>query len=298
MLNQQWLSTFIVLVEEGHFTRTAEKLFMTQPGVSQHIKKLEQQVGCPLIIRVGKRFELTDAGLAIFEYAQLMKQQQQELLTSVINDDATIGDCKIGCSGSMASLLYPHLIEQQQAYPQLRMRLEAGPNKGTIAGVLSNQLDIGIVTQQTDKNTLLSRHIGEQSLCVVIPKKIASATVEPIVDYHFLEQLGLIDHPDAHFYWQQIASEYFNDARNKEIKTTGYVNQLNQILLPVAKGLGFTVLPEFAMRSFTRQQDIQIAEVAPNKPLTLFEPLYLIHKRHKPLAKRYSKIVELIMRIV
>ena len=42
MLNPVWLKTFVTLIETGHFTKTAEKLFMTQPGVSQHIAKLEQ----------------------------------------------------------------------------------------------------------------------------------------------------------------------------------------------------------------------------------------------------------------
>ena len=37
MLNPVWLETFITLVDTGHFTQTAEKLHMTQPGVSQHI---------------------------------------------------------------------------------------------------------------------------------------------------------------------------------------------------------------------------------------------------------------------
>ena len=56
MINQQWLHTFLTLVEVGHFTKTAEKLYMTQPGVSQHIKKLEELVEVPLLNRIGKRF--------------------------------------------------------------------------------------------------------------------------------------------------------------------------------------------------------------------------------------------------
>lgn len=48
MINPTWVNTFITLVNTGHFTQTAEKLFMTQPGVSQHIKKLEEQVGSEL----------------------------------------------------------------------------------------------------------------------------------------------------------------------------------------------------------------------------------------------------------
>jgi DNA-binding transcriptional LysR family regulator len=56
MINHIWLKTFCTLVDVSHFTKTAEKLFMTQSGVSQHIKKLEKQLDSQLLIREGKTF--------------------------------------------------------------------------------------------------------------------------------------------------------------------------------------------------------------------------------------------------
>ncbi|MDP5145582.1 LysR family transcriptional regulator [Shewanella sp. ULN5] len=298
MLNQQWLTTFITLVELGHFTQTAEKLFMTQPGVSQHIKKLEHQVGCALINRIGKRFELTEAGIAIYKYACDLQRQQLELLSLLNVDEPFAGECKIGCSGSMAALLYPYLIKEQQRYSGLIMQLEAGPNKRTLDGILSNQLDLGIVTQQVLQPELASIDIGKQSLCLVIPKCVSGKAIDAKVNFELLSQLGMIDHPDATFYWQQISSAYFSSESGKNIRKSGYVNQLNQILLPVAMGLGFTVLPEFAVRCFTQYEDIQIASIDNDKPIILFEPLYLVHKQHRKLAKRYHGIIQLIESLV
>ena len=62
MLNAQWLETFTALSETGSMTRTAAALNMTQPGVSQHVKKLEAQLGTPLLRRDGRSFTLTPAG--------------------------------------------------------------------------------------------------------------------------------------------------------------------------------------------------------------------------------------------
>ena len=67
MLNATWLDTFTTLCETGHFTRAAERLNMTQPGVSQHLRKLEAQLGQSLIAREGKSFTLTAAGEAVFQ---------------------------------------------------------------------------------------------------------------------------------------------------------------------------------------------------------------------------------------
>lgn len=294
MLNQQWLTTFISLVELGHFTQTAEKLFMTQPGVSQHIKKLEQQVGSALINRIGKRFELTEAGLAVYHYACLMQSQQQALLDNLAVDTPFSGECKIGCSGSMASLLYPYLLKEQQNHPDLRMYLEAGPNKRIIESVLANQLDLGIVTQNAVQPELVSTEIGLQSLCLVLPKVVAGKPYQPTINFESLTLLGMIEHPDAHYYWHQLKAAFFQAESAITIKTTGYVNQLNQILLPVANGLGFTVLPEFAVRSFVQQGDIQIAKNQDGQALIVFEPLYLVNKQHRVLATRYQNIIRLI----
>lgn len=125
MLNQQWLQTFVTLIEVGHFTLTAKKLFMTQPGVSQHIKKLEEQVGVSLILRQGKRFELTEAGSILYQYARDYRQAETELLARLQTDEPNIGECRFGCSGAIASLLYPHFLERQIQYPSLNVMLEA-----------------------------------------------------------------------------------------------------------------------------------------------------------------------------
>lgn len=54
MLNPTWLNTLVTLVDMGHFKKTAKKLFLTQPGVSQHISKLEKACGHSLIRREKK----------------------------------------------------------------------------------------------------------------------------------------------------------------------------------------------------------------------------------------------------
>ncbi|MCU7370221.1 LysR family transcriptional regulator [Paucibacter sp. O1-1] len=257
MLNQQWLTTFIKLVEVGHFTHTAEQLFMTQPGVSQHIKKLEEQVGVALLYRVGKRFELTEAkGIQLHQQALLWQQQQQQLLSQLAIDDVHVGECRVACSGSLALLLYPHLIDYQQPHKQLQISLEAAPNKRIIDNVLANQVELGIITQAVHIDELELTPLGQQALCVVMPKKYQDSAIN--IDQ--LMALGMVAHPDGMHYWQQIVNHYFNDKQaTQQVPIRSYVNQLNQILVPVAKGLAFAVLPQFAVDSFAQQTQICIA---------------------------------------
>src|SRR5579885_1851321 len=64
------LRVFHAAVAAGGFTRAGEELHLSQSTVSQHIKLLEDELGCPLFLRVGKRVQVTEAGRVLLSYAE------------------------------------------------------------------------------------------------------------------------------------------------------------------------------------------------------------------------------------
>lgn len=291
MINTQWLQTFITLVEVGHFTQTAEKLFMTQPGVSQHIKKLEEQAGTPLLQRYGKRFELTQAGETLYRYGCRRQKEESELFHQLQNDDPYSGECRFACSGSLATFLYPHFLDYQKAHPDLTIKLEAAPNKRIIESLKANEIEVGIVTREVESDDIKQILIGQETLCLVVPSSFATEDVS----LERLQQLGFINHPDGEHYLRQMFTANYNETLHNisSVKITGYINQLNQILLPVSQGLGFTVLPEKTVSSFPHQNKISVVTTAQ----AVSEALYLITKKHRPLPKRYEYFVDLIKKL-
>ncbi len=290
MINQKWLTTFLKLAETGHFTQTADKLFMTQPGVSQHIQKLENQLNTQLIQRFGKRFELTDAGMQLQKYGEQLLKQQEQLLSDIQLDSAFIGECRFACSGSLAMWLYPDFIDYQLLHPQLHVSIEAAPNKRIVDQVLNNDIEIGIVTQFVSNPELEVTPVGFEKLLMVLPKSVDADDLS----FETLLSLGLVSHPDAKHYLQQVMSCNFDDYSADDIPLTSYVNQLNQILMPITKGLGFTVLPEFAVNSVYEQGNITVA----NLPKVVKEPLFMIRKKHRPQPKRYDWFINRIKTLV
>ncbi|WP_371373368.1 LysR family transcriptional regulator [Thalassotalea aquiviva] len=290
MLNPIWLNTFKTLIEVGHFTQTAEKLFMTQPGVSQHIKKLEQACGHDLIRRENKSFELTEQGRLVYDYAITLQQGQQDLLTALNFDDPFAGSCKISCSGSLVLKLYPKLLNLQCQHPQLIINMEAAPNRHIIKEVQDGETDVGIVTHLANPSQFEVTILGVETLCLVLP-----ADREWDLDSaDFLTTLGLINHPDGHYYlsmyFAQCGNKGFSELNLDDIPITGYVNQISQILLPVSKGLGFSVLPKSAVECFIERETLSVFEA--KKSVT--ETLYLIHKRNRELPKRFDTVIDLI----
>ncbi len=293
MLNPLWLHTFKTLVEISHFTQTAEKLHMTQPGVSQHIKKLEHACGHSLMKRKTKGFELTEQGKIVYEYAIKAAEDEANMIENLGFDNAHSGQCYLSCSGSLALFLYPPLLSLQQKYPELSFHLEAAPNQKILNDVHNGSTDLGIVTHVPSSSFYQSEIISEEPLCLVVPTRYKNEKITA----ELMFSCGLIDHPDAMHY----LSLYFDLCGEKELASinieklpkSGYINQLNQILLPVAKGLGFTVLPQSAVENFTDKESIYIARTTKQ----VKETLYLVQKRNRHLPRRYQTVRELLVDI-
>lgn len=292
MINQQWLQTFLTLVEVGHFTKAAEKLYMTQPGVSQQIKKLEEQVRVALLKRTGKRFELTREGEILYRFGCQRKKEEEQLFGELGFDDPFKGECRLACSGAMATFLYPHLLKRQKECPELIVSIEAAPHYRIIENLLENTVDLGIVTQPPPSTNLCYESLGYESFCLVLPKGYSGQTPS-FVD---LCRLGFIDHPDGEHYADPLLSaNYKKDFQGvRKIKKTGYVNQLSQILIPVAEGLGFTVLPETAVRQFEPQTALYL----PKLKTSIRDELFIARKRHRALPKRYDWFAEKIEELI
>lgn len=285
MINPLLLQTFLSLSETGHFTRTAETLHMTQPGVSQHLKKLEAEMGVALFYRHGKKIELTPAGETFKIFALKQHEQEAALRESLGEDSPHQGECKVACSGSMAMQLYPPLLELQKKYPGLSMSIEAAPNNVIIDAVKNDTFALGLITNKIEDPELSIRKLGHEELFLVLPRGRDHSWAE-------LLDLGYINHPNgAHYANQVLEKNYPGDFKDlKEIPQRSYINQLNQILLPVSYGLGFTVLPESTVELFPDQKAIRKAPLAN----AVRETVYMITKKHKPLPNRYQFVKEVL----
>lgn len=290
MLNPIWLNTFKTLVEMGHFTRTAEVLNMTQPGVSQHINKLESACGYQLIRRFNKQFELTVYGDKVYQYALKRMEDEAELLQDLGRDEPSSGRCTIGCSGTFAWLIYPELLSLQSEYPNLSIELEATPNHRVFEQIQNGTLDIGLVTKKPNPKYFDSKVVGTESLVFVVPKFVNTAL--PLDEV--LSELGVIRHPDLAHYFQtyvtQSESPLLASLDLDGVSSQSYINQIHQILVPISKGIGFTVVPKCCVNLFPDRDKLQVLDIEQN----VKESVYLVSKRHSQLARRYEQVVKVI----
>lgn len=101
------LHTFIILAETENFTKTAEFLNVTQPNVTQHIKKLEEEYRCKLIKRDGRKFKLTEEGKILYRYAKKMLIDEERVRVLLKTDNTSM---KCGATLSIADYFLPQYI--------------------------------------------------------------------------------------------------------------------------------------------------------------------------------------------
>lgn len=289
MLNATWLETFTVLCEMGHFTQAAQKLAMTQPGVSQQLRKLEDQVGQALISQHGKTFSLTPAGEAMFALGQQRRQEERLLRAQIEADDPTRGEAHLACSGGFAMMLYPKLTPLMQASPELEIHLHAAPQQTVLKGVLDGQFDLGLLGHDPDHPRLSADLIGREELCLILP----SADLPETVTFEDLETRGFIAHPDGFAYADDLFSLNFPDEFQgaDRLRLRGYLNQMSQIPAPVADGAGYTLLPRSGVDSFRQPDRLAVAAL----PQRIHHELWLIQRRGRPLSARLQALA-LVMR--
>jgi len=287
MLNALWLNSFVTLCETGHFTRAAARLNMTQPGLSQHIQKLEAQLGKPLLSRDGKSFIPTPAGEALLALGRRRRAEEQALLQSLEADDPGAGPLRIACSGSLALLLYPRLVALMQAAPRLTLHLEAAPQPRILDGLVAGDFDLGITEAAPDHPRLTGTECGEDALCLLLPKD--HPTPRRFAD---LARLGFVSHPDGPAYADALLGRNFPEdyPGADRLRRACSINQIGQIPLAVAEGLGYTILPRSGLAGFAGRDRLHLAEL----PKPHRHALWLLHRKHRVLPARATRVARLI----
>jgi DNA-binding transcriptional LysR family regulator len=277
MINPTWLNTFCTLVEVGHFTKTADKLFMTQSGVSQHIAKLETQLETPLLIREGKSFSLTNVGKTLYKEGLRLLQSFEALEHVIKQDNKYEGQINIASPGSVGLKLYSHLLALQQKHPKLVCDYMFAPNTDIELKLFERQCDIGLMTELSKQDCIVCEEVANEPLVLVTPASVENVGWESLV------QLGFISHPDAKHHAQQLLSRNFEEFEQvNQFVHRGFSNHISLICEPVSLGLGFTVLPLYAAKAFKSQSLIGIHHLAH----PVYESLYFCVNNKAAMSER------------
>ena len=165
------LKYFLAVAEELHFRKAAERLFISQPGLSRQIRQLEELLQTPLFLRDKKKVHLTRAGEYLKgEVEFVLNHLEVTRKQLILIGEGQQGEVRMGFLGSaMQSVIPTLLVKLKEHYPRIKTSLEELSNTAQIGALLKDRLDIGFVRLNRVPDGLSLRPVFEDTFSLVLP---------------------------------------------------------------------------------------------------------------------------------
>ncbi|TXN37229.1 LysR family transcriptional regulator [Flagellimonas hymeniacidonis] len=162
---------FLAVAEELHYRKAAEKLFISQPGLSTQIKQMEGILQTQLFIRDKKKVRLTPAGDFLKgEVEFILNHLEQTKKQLKLIGEGHLGEIRIGFLGSAMQNVIPNLLlDLKEKFPFIHTSLEELSNKAQISAILRDKLDLGFVRLSRVPKGLKLKPVFEDTFSLVLP---------------------------------------------------------------------------------------------------------------------------------
>ncbi len=181
------LEIFLTVAREGSFSRAAEKLYRTQPAISQAIRKLEREVGEALFDRSSRDGILTDAGQLLQEYAQKLINLRSEARVA-LKELREMHKGKLAIAANEFTCLYllPALAEFRKLYPMIKVAVHRSLASRIPADVIKHSSELGVLSFNPEEPLLRSIVVYRDELALVVNPKHPLASARKVS----IRQLG------------------------------------------------------------------------------------------------------------
>ncbi|WP_242202605.1 LysR family transcriptional regulator [Aestuariivivens insulae] len=166
------LKYFLAVAEDLHFRKAAERLFISQPGLSRQIKQMEEDLGIQLFSRHNRKVELTKAGAYLkTEIARSLKNLENVIDHAKLLNDGVEGNLRMGYVGSAMQQIIPDLLLKFKAgYPNTLFSLREMDNQKQINALITEDIDVGFVRLERVPESITIKPILQENFCLVLPK--------------------------------------------------------------------------------------------------------------------------------
>lgn len=281
------LITFLTLLEEKNYSKTAARLYITQPAVTHHIKSLEKEYDISLF-KNSKTFELTKAGSMLLEYAKSLKLQEEFLLANMKKQDSFI--CNLGFT-PMVKTMIPSIESLKQIfYETPSFNAYTYTSQELFEHLNSGKIDFAFIDNSFDSSCFESIQVTNEKVVLVGDPKGQYGSKDRITR----EQLSV-----ATLIWPNEDSGLYkciqNALKSKNIKLKNNYSvssndpDLIRKLVPLTDGLAF-------MYYDTVKEDIEAGRLKKFDILNLqiTQNIYVIYPKNLTLDDNQKKLLEIV----
>jgi DNA-binding transcriptional LysR family regulator len=175
------LQYFAAVARHGHFTRAADELYVTQPALSQQIRRLEAELGLALLRRTSRGVELTPAGEDLLAHAEAVLAEVAAARADMDRHaGVSRGVARLAATAADAPRLPEALADFHQDHPGIQIALRQGSAAEVVALVQRGSVDVAVLALEGDPPPGVDvRPLAEEPLRVAVPvdDPLAGATV-------------------------------------------------------------------------------------------------------------------------
>jgi len=234
-----------VLATEMNMRKAAERLFVSQPALSQRLQTIEKEWGTKLFIRSQKGLTLTPAGELVIEFANEVLGKEEKVKEAIHGLDLEVyGTLKIAVASIVGQNWLPKVLKKyMNRYPHAKIALITGWSSEISKALYEDQAHIGII-RGTPEWKGVKMHLFEDSLYLV-DKVITSP-----------EQVLKTDRPFIQFksdsnYFQEIQDWWYRNFQTSP-KRTLVVDQIETCKQMALNGIGFAILPAITLNQMDK----------------------------------------------
>jgi DNA-binding transcriptional LysR family regulator len=284
------LEFFLMVVEEGSFSKAAVRVFRTQPAVSIAIRRLEEEIGAPLFDRSQKTPTLTDAGELVYDYAKRilsLRDHAQNVVSELRSLER--GRVRIGANESTSLYILPHLILQyREQHPNVKLEIYRHVSERLPREVLDRNVDFALLAFEPVDSDLESFPILKDETVLIMSPEHALAKRESVK----IEELGTesflahnVKTASRHKVIEAFAQHHTPLNITLELATIETIKRFVQLKI----GLAF--VPRMCVA-----EELQRGTIAtvPVQDLSYFRTLWATHRRNVTLSHASAAFLEVL----
>lgn len=229
------------LNESKNITKTAQKLFITQPAITKRIQKMEEELKCKLFLRSKKGILFTPAGEQILPYAKNILDNSRKLKEQVqLSRDQICGTIRLGCSLNIAHYRLPRILKAYtDQYPLVDVQIVTGQSKHLFQLLNRDEVSVAIIRGRYAWDEAI-RQLSSEPMCLVCSRENKG---RPLTDYPYI---GRHTDPDLNARIDQWLLAH----KLAHIRPHMWIDSIDACKEMARYGLGWCILPRICLDDF------------------------------------------------
>ena len=271
-MNMKQLKYVLVLADEGSFARAADTLGISQPSLSQYVKKIEKQVGMELFDRTGGDVRLTDAGRVYVDAGKKILELEHQM-QSQFSDIAAhkIGSVVVGTSPYRSSSMMPTVVKVfQENYPGMHVIVEEMTTAELFEAAEHGKFDLCLTLMPVDERLFTWEKIADEELILAVPSsypKLKSEVMDgrkyPAIDAEQLDGGNFVMITESQV--MQKTLENICIDYDLSIQKAAVVKSLEAQIAMVRAGVGMALVPS-GIERFCTDNEVTFYSFKENLP--------------------------------